>query len=58
MVFVVDAHYFGGLLFLMWWVIMLDSVVFLHTLLDEHYCGGLLCLMWWVIMLDVVGYYA
>ncbi len=48
---VVDKHYCGGFLCLMWWV-------FLRTVVDKHSCGGLLCLMWWVIMLVVVRFFA
>ncbi len=54
----VDKHFFGGLLCLMWWVIMLDVVVLLHTVVSKHYCGWLSCLMWWIIMLDLMVFFA
>ncbi len=31
------------------WVIMLDVVMFLRTVVDKHYFGWFLCLMWWVL---------
>ncbi len=49
---VVDKHYCGGLLCLMWWVIMLDVVVCFA------YCGGIFCVLWWVTMLVVVVVFA
>ncbi len=47
----VDKHYCGGFLCLMWRVIVLDVVVF-------FVCFDKEALLWWVIMLDVVVYYA
>ncbi len=54
----VDKHYCGVLVCLMWQVIMLVVVGFMRTVVDKRYCGGLLCLLKWVIMLVVVVFLA
>ncbi len=40
---VVDKHYCGGIVCLMWQVTMLDMVVFLRSVVDKQYCGDYAC---------------
>ncbi len=57
---VVFFWYCGGYVPLWWviylplWVIVLDVVIFLRTMVETHYSGELLCSMWWVVVIDVV----